>query len=136
MLFDKPNLGIISLTTECLFDIDPPIIGGFMSLLGVISTTLVMERSDLLKNCTVKKMKNEFGRASVFLTDKIALILRHGNDPKDHILPHLINHRANLKALEDIGASEIVGINSTGSLKKDLCPVSYTHLTLPTILLV
>lgn len=93
-----------------------------MDLLGVISTKLVMERSDLLKKGRAKTIKNEFGQPSVVLTDKIALILRHGDDPHNHILPHLINHRANLKALKDIGVTEIVGINSTGSLKKDLHP--------------
>jgi 5'-methylthioadenosine phosphorylase len=93
-----------------------------MGMLGLISTKLVMERSDLFKNSTMKIMENEFGQASVFVTDKVALILRHGNDPNNHILPHLINYRANLKALNDTGVSEIVSINSTGSLKKDLCP--------------
>jgi len=93
-----------------------------MSLIGVISTTLVMERSDLLKKGRVRTMHNEFGQASVYLADGIALILRHGDNPDHHILPHLINHRANLKALKDIGVTEIVGINSTGSLKKDLSP--------------
>jgi 5'-methylthioadenosine phosphorylase len=93
-----------------------------MGMLGVISTKLVMERSDLFKNSTLKIMDNEFGQASVFVTDKVALILRHGNDPNNHVLPHLINYRANLKALKDTGVSEIVSINSTGSLKKDLCP--------------
>ena len=93
-----------------------------MDILGVISTKLVMDRSDLFKNSSVKSMENEFGQASVFITDKIALILRHGNDPQNHILPHLINYHANLRALKDVGVSEIVGINSTGSLKKDLTP--------------
>jgi len=93
-----------------------------MGILGVISTKLVMERSDLFKNSKLKTMENEFGHASVFVTDKVALILRHGNDPNNHVLPHLINYRANLKALKDTGVSEIVSINSTGSLKKDLCP--------------
>ncbi len=93
-----------------------------MSILGVISTKLVMERSDLFKNSALKIMENEFGQASVFIADKVALILRHGNDPHNHILPHLINHRANLKALLDIGVTEIVSINSTGSLKKELPP--------------
>jgi 5'-methylthioadenosine phosphorylase len=93
-----------------------------MGIFGVISTKLVMERSDLFKNSAVKLMENEFGQASVFITDKMALILRHGNDPRNYILPHLINYRANLKALKDTGVTEIVSINSTGSLKKDLCP--------------
>ena len=93
-----------------------------MGLLGVISSKLVMERSDLLKNSAAKLMKNKFGRASVLISDKIAWLLRHGNDPDNYILPHLVNHRANLQALKELGATEIVGINSTGSLKKDLCP--------------
>lgn len=93
-----------------------------MGMLGVISTKLVMDRSDLFKNSTVRKMDNEFGEASVFLTNKIALILRHGDDPRNHILPHLINHCANIKALKDIGVTDIVGMHSTGSLKKDLRP--------------
>jgi 5'-methylthioadenosine phosphorylase len=93
-----------------------------MGLLGVISNNLVMERSDLLRNSAVRSMKNKFGRASVMVTDKIVWILRHGNDTKHYILPHLINHRANLQSLKDLGATEIVGINSAGSLKKDLCP--------------
>jgi len=93
-----------------------------MGILGVISTKLVMEGSDLFKNSAVKLMENEFGQASVFITDNVALILRHGKDPHNHILPHLINYCANIKALKDAGVSEIVGINSTGSLKKDLRP--------------
>ena len=93
-----------------------------MSLVGVISTTLVMERGDFLRKAKPKTMRTEFGRTTVFLADSIALILRHGNDPNHHILPHMVNHRANLKALKDAGVSEIVGINSTGSLKKDLSP--------------
>jgi 5'-methylthioadenosine phosphorylase len=93
-----------------------------MGLLGILSTRLVMERIDLLRKSTTKLMNNEFGQVSIVLTDNIALILRHGNDPNNHFLPHLINYRANLKALKDFGVTEIVGINSTGSLKKDLCP--------------
>jgi 5'-methylthioadenosine phosphorylase len=93
-----------------------------MGLLGVISGTIIMERSDLVKNSKFKLMKNEFGQTLVLLSDKIALILRHGNDLDSHILPHMINHAANLQALKDLGVTEVVGINSTGSLKKDLSP--------------
>jgi 5'-methylthioadenosine phosphorylase len=96
--------------------------GGYMGLVGVISTTLVMERSTFLKEAKPKMQDNEFGRAAVYLYEGIALILRHGDDPHHHILPHMINHRANLKALKEIGVREIIGINSTGSLKKELPP--------------
>ena len=93
-----------------------------MGLLGVISNKLVIERSDLLRNSVTRSMRNEYGRASVLLKDRMAWIIRHGNTPNDYVLPHLINYRANLQALKDLGVTEIVSINSTGSLKKDLYP--------------
>jgi 5'-methylthioadenosine phosphorylase len=93
-----------------------------MGLLGVISNKLVTERSDLLRNSATRSMRNEYGRASVLIKDRMAWIIRHGNTPNDYVLPHLINYRANLQALKDLGVTEIVSINSTGSLKKDLCP--------------
>jgi len=93
-----------------------------MNILGIISTKLVMERSDLLRDGSPRLMHNAFGQATVFLTKKTALILRHGIDPRKDILPHTINYRANIQALKDIGVKEIVGINSTGSLKMSLRP--------------
>ncbi|PKN77007.1 MAG: 6-oxopurine nucleoside phosphorylase [Deltaproteobacteria bacterium HGW-Deltaproteobacteria-10] len=93
-----------------------------MGILGIISGTIIMERSDLLVNYRRETVKNDFGTSLALVSDKIVLIPRHGNDPQEHILPHFINHRANLKALKDLGASEVVGINSTGSLKTHLCP--------------
>jgi 5'-methylthioadenosine phosphorylase len=93
-----------------------------MSLLGAISGTLVMDKSDLFQKSTPLLIKNEYGQAAMLMTDKIALVLRHGNNPGNYILPHLINHRANLQALKDLHVAEVIGINSTGSLKKDLYP--------------
>jgi 5'-methylthioadenosine phosphorylase len=93
-----------------------------MSILGVISGTIGLKKSDLLKNCQTVMVENEYGKSCALVTDQVVLIPRHGNDPREHIPPHLINHRTNLKALKDLGASEVVGINSTGSLKTDLRP--------------
>ncbi|MCG6533774.1 MAG: MTAP family purine nucleoside phosphorylase [Syntrophales bacterium LBB04] len=76
----------------------------------------------MLKNGRIITAENDFGKSVVFLADKIALIPRHGNDPNLYVLPHMINHKANLQALKDLGVTEVVGINSTGSLRKDLCP--------------
>jgi len=45
---------------------------------------------------------------------------RHGPDGK--VPPHRINHRAHLFALKDLGVKAIIGVNSTGSLRKDLPP--------------
>ncbi len=67
---------------------------------------------------------NEFGRVTVRVSGQIAHISRHDRDPDEYVLPHLINHQANLKALKDLGCRNIVAINSTGSLKKDIPPGS------------
>lgn len=93
-----------------------------MGLLGVISGTIGLRKSHLLEGCRAVKVQNEYGETTALVTDKVVLIPRHGHDSRDHILPHAINHRANLKALKDFSVSEVVGINSTGSLKTYLHP--------------
>jgi 5'-methylthioadenosine phosphorylase len=93
-----------------------------MSLLGVISGTISLKNGDLLKNCQTLKIKNDFGETSALVVEKVIVIPRHGIDSREHILPHLINHLANFKALKELGVSEVVGINSTGSLRTDLSP--------------
>ena len=93
-----------------------------MSLIGVLSGSIIMEKSRLARGSQTRAVRTEFGDALAVVTDSVALILRHGHDPAKYILPHLINHRANLQALKDLGVSEVVGINSTGSLKKELTP--------------
>ncbi len=54
--------------------------------------------------------------------ENIVLLPRHGDDPGRHILPHAINHQANMKALRDRGVKEIISLNSVGSLKEGLPP--------------
>lgn len=93
-----------------------------MGMIGVLAGNIIMQKSHLTAKCKAQPIKNKFGEVLALVTDKIALILRHGHDPAEYILPHLINHHANLQALKDFGVTEVVGINSTGSLKKDLSP--------------
>ena len=93
-------------------------------MLGIISGTIFLQELDAFQ-CLKSVLKvNEYGQALVFLADNLAFIPRHGTDPQHHILPHLINHRANLKTLKDMGVTEVLGINSTGSLKKSQQPGS------------
>jgi 5'-methylthioadenosine phosphorylase len=82
----------------------------------------MMEKSHRIQNSQRKQIKTSFGEALVMESDEMVFILRHGSDPAEYILPHLINYRANLQAMKDLGVTEIIGINSTGSLKKDLPP--------------
>lgn len=93
-----------------------------MGRVGVLAGTIMMENSSLMQKCRKQPVKNQYGEAMVMLTDQIVLIVRHGSDPDDYILPHRINHHANLQALKDLGVNDVIGVNSTGSLKKNLCP--------------
>lgn len=93
-----------------------------MGRVGVLSGTIMMERSDLIQKGSKERIKNQYGEALAVVTDQIVFIVRHGHDPAEYILPHKINHHANLQALKDLGVTDVIGINSTGSLKKNLCP--------------
>ena len=93
-----------------------------MGPLGVLSGTIMMERSEILRKGHQESILNQYGKVLLTVTDRIIFIVRHGNDPAEYILPHRINHRANLQALKDMGVTEVIGINSTGSLKKNLYP--------------
>lgn len=93
-----------------------------MERVGVISGAFVMEKSDLIRQGGKRRIRNQYGNALVVENDRIVFILRHGDDPDDYILPHRINHHANLQALQDLGVTCVIGINSTGSLKTNLHP--------------
>lgn len=51
------------------------------------------------------------------------VLLRHG--PDGSIPPHRVNHRANIEALCSVGVKWVIGVNSVGSLKKDVAPGSF-----------
>ena len=93
-----------------------------MGRVGVLAGTIMMERSNLIQKGGKKSIRNQYGEVSAIVTDQMVFIIRHGHDPAEYILPHRINYHANLQALKDLGVTDVIGINSTGSLKKDLCP--------------
>jgi 5'-methylthioadenosine phosphorylase len=59
-------------------------------------------------------------RVGTYAGVPVAFLPRHGKDHR--IPPHKLNHRANLWALKEIGATHILGTSSTGSLKKTIRP--------------
>jgi 5'-methylthioadenosine phosphorylase len=93
-----------------------------MGRLGIISGTLAIQGKGVFRKLTEEIVKTGFGEALVLHSEYIALIPRHGKDPRRHIPPHLINHAANLSALKGLGVDEIIGINSTGSLREHIEP--------------
>jgi 5'-methylthioadenosine phosphorylase len=93
-----------------------------MKPLGIISGTVLLQGKGIFAGLRENTVATEFGRATVLCSADIAFIARHGTDPRRHILPHLINHEANLTALKEFGVREILGVHSTGSLKRRLKP--------------
>ncbi len=53
----------------------------------------------------------------------VIFLPRHGKDHR--IPPHKLNHRANLWALKELGATHILATSSTGSLKKTIRPGTF-----------
>jgi 5'-methylthioadenosine phosphorylase len=62
-------------------------------------------------------------RAGSHAGASVIFLPRHGKDHR--IPPHKLNHRANLWALKELGATHILGTSSTGSLKKAIRPGSF-----------
>lgn len=93
-----------------------------MKRLGIISGTIKLQGAEILGEFSEETVETDFGTSLVLHSPRLALVPRHGKDPHRHILPHRINHAANLTALKMLGADEIIGIHSTGSLKKGLKP--------------
>jgi 5'-methylthioadenosine phosphorylase len=93
-----------------------------MEPLGIITGTVPLPDKKPFTGLEPDTVKTAFGTARVFRAESLVLILRHGADAGLHILPHLINHRANLQAMRELGVREVLGIHSTGSLKRRLRP--------------
>ena len=99
--------------------------------IGVFGGTGIYNTS-LLKNAETIRVETRYGEPSDAITRgtyegrRIAFLPRHG---RGHVLaPHMINYRANIQALSDMGASRIIAASAVGSLKEEIAP---GHLALP-----
>jgi 5'-methylthioinosine phosphorylase len=74
--------------------------------------------------------------ASAAAEQGAAIVQRHGAPGEPYVLPHLIDHGANLRALLEQGCDRVLGIGSVGSLKRELpvgsmlCPDDFIALHL------
>jgi 5'-methylthioadenosine phosphorylase len=93
-----------------------------MRPLGIISGTVLLQGKGIFADLHEETVETEFGRTTLFRSADIVFITRHGTETRRHILPHLINHMANLTALQKLGVREVLGIHSTGALKRRLKP--------------
>lgn len=90
---------------------------------GLIAGT-VFYHKDYFAQAEKKTMETEYGRAVVLISGRWAYVPRHGLEGEDYIPAFRINHPANLAAFKQLGIREVIGVNSSGSLRPSLEPGS------------
>ena len=93
--------------------------------LAVIGGTGVYRLADL-EDVDTREVETRFGKPSgpirigTLLGQRVAFLARHGEGHS--VPPHLINYRANLAALQDIGATRVLALNTVGGIGDDFGP--------------
>ena len=93
--------------------------------LAVIGGTGVYRLADL-HDVDTREVHTRFGKPSgpirvgTLLGQRVAFLARHGEGHS--VPPHLINYRANLAALQDIGATRVLALNTVGGIGDDFGP--------------
>ncbi len=87
--------------------------------IAFISGTSVA-RSDLFAEWEMRTVETHCGAVTYRKRGDFVLLNRHGSGPP--LPPHRINHHANVRALGDLGFTDVVALNSVGSLKPELPP--------------
>ena len=92
-----------------------------MKVAFISGTSIV--NSTLFADWAVKKVFTAYDEVTLKTKGDFALINRHGY--AFPLPPHAINHRANIRALAELGYKDVVSLNSVGSLKRDLPPGTF-----------
>ena len=79
---------------------------------------------DALDGATTETVETAYGPALVTRGSwhgvPVVFLTRHG--PGHAVPPHLVNYRANVRALADLGCRDVVAVNVTGGIDPDLRP--------------
>ncbi len=110
-----------------------------MPLLGIIGGS-GLNRIAALEDARREVLSTPYGEPSAALTfgrlrgREVVFLARHGDG---HVIaPHRINYRANIRALHDCGARDVVAVTTVGGILEDLEPgalvvpdqiIDYTH---------
>jgi len=93
--------------------------------LAVIGGTGVYKLADL-RDVDTREVDTRFGKPSgpirigTLLGQRVAFVARHGEGHS--VPPHLVNYRANLAALQDIGATRVLALNTVGGIGDEFGP--------------
>ena len=93
--------------------------------LAVIGGTGVYKLANL-QDVDTREVDTSFGKPSgpvrigTLLGQRVAFLARHGEGHS--VPPHLINYRANLAALKQVGAKRVLALNTVGGIGADFGP--------------
>jgi 5'-methylthioadenosine phosphorylase len=90
-------------------------------MLGITGGTSLLD-AGFITELKATVVKSRYGTVHVLKNTRVVFLPRHGKDHRTP--PHMINHKANMQAMSDLGVEEVVGINSAGSLNAKLRPCS------------
>lgn len=90
-----------------------------MKLAIIGGTSLI--GSDFFENGQARTLRMGKARVKVLVSDNAVYLPRHGLGA-GHILPHLIDHPSNFRALQSLGVNTILAICSVGSLQRSITP--------------
>ena len=76
--------------------------------------------SELFASWGAKKVSTAYGEVAYKAHGEHVILNRHGFGAP--LPPHSINYRANIRALTDLGFTDVISFNSVGSLKRELHP--------------
>ncbi len=88
---------------------------------ALIGGTSLMN-SRIFSSWKTQQIKTAYGAVQYKTDGKSVFLQRHG---KTSVPPHMINHKANIQAMKDLGAVNIIAVNSVGSLKTALKPGTF-----------
>lgn len=101
-----------------------------MAPLGIIAGTGFYSLATL-ENAVDQSVETDFGSAKFTRGSwhgvEVIFLTRHGSGHSTP--PHLINYRANIRALKDQGVEDVVAINVTGGVNPELIPGSLVCLS-------
>lgn len=87
-----------------------------------ISGTSIL-KSKLFEDWTRQEMSTAYGPVGFRSKGDFIIINRHGRDGVTP--PHAINHRANIRAIADLGYADAISLNSVGSIEEKLSPGTF-----------
>lgn len=89
-----------------------------MKIAFISGTSIV--NSALFSGWEVRNVETKYGPVRYKADGGLVLLNRHGFGAP--LPPHAINYRANIAALAQLGVTDVVSLNSVGSLHRDLPP--------------